>query len=70
LFILTNVTLARSNNALPDDGDYTEACWSCSDVNFNVNFRIVSETIRLCGGWWIKGALIIILNIEIETLWV
>jgi len=24
-------------SALPDDGDYTETCWSC----FNVNFKIV-----------------------------
>ena len=27
--ILTKVSLARSNSALPDDGDYTETCWSC-----------------------------------------
>ena len=27
--ILTNATLARWNSALPDDGDYTEVCWSC-----------------------------------------
>jgi len=28
LVILTNSTLARSNSALPDDGDYTETCRS------------------------------------------
>jgi len=28
------VTLASSNSALPDDGDYTETCWSCFNVNF------------------------------------
>jgi len=26
---LTNITLASSNNALPDDDDNTETCWSC-----------------------------------------
>jgi len=25
---LTNVNLVSSNSALPDDGDYTETCWS------------------------------------------
>jgi len=35
LIILTKVTLARSNSALPDDGDYTETCWSCFNVSFN-----------------------------------
>jgi len=29
------LTLASSNIALPDDGDYTEICWSCFNVNFN-----------------------------------
>jgi len=28
LIILTTVTLASSNSALPDDGDYTETCRS------------------------------------------
>jgi len=27
LSVLTTVTLASSNSALPDDGDYTETCW-------------------------------------------
>jgi len=27
LTVLTTVTLASSNSALPDDGDYTETCW-------------------------------------------
>jgi len=26
LNVLTTVTLANSNSALPDDGDYTETC--------------------------------------------
>jgi len=26
LTVLKNVTLASSNSALPDDGDYTETC--------------------------------------------
>jgi hypothetical protein len=51
LIILTTVTLARSNNALPDDGDYTETCWSCFNINFNVNFKIVFETVQLCISW-------------------
>ena len=29
------VTLASSYSALPDDGHYTETCWSCFNVNFN-----------------------------------
>jgi hypothetical protein len=49
--ILTNATLARSNSALPDDGDYSETCWSCFDVNFNVNFKMVFKTIKLCISW-------------------
>jgi len=47
LVILTNATLAGSNSALPDDGDYTETCWSC----FNVNFKIAFQTIQLCISW-------------------
>jgi hypothetical protein len=43
--ILTNAALARSNSALPDDGDYTETCWSCFNVDFDVNFRTVFKTI-------------------------
>jgi hypothetical protein len=49
------VTLARSNNALPDDGDCTETCRSCFDVNFNVNFKTVFKTVHLCISWWIKN---------------
>jgi len=33
--VLTNVTLAISNCALPADGDNAETCWSCFNVNFN-----------------------------------
>jgi len=39
LTVLTNVTLASSNIALPEDGDYTETCWSCFNVNFNIAFK-------------------------------
>jgi hypothetical protein len=39
-YALTTVALARSNSALPDDGDYTEICWSCFGVNFNVNLKL------------------------------
>jgi hypothetical protein len=46
LIILTTVTLASSNNALPDDGDCTETCWSCFSVNCNVNFKIVFKTLK------------------------
>jgi hypothetical protein len=40
----TTVTLVSSNNALPDDGDCTETCRSCFNVNFNLNFKIVFKT--------------------------
>jgi hypothetical protein len=36
---LTTVTLASSNSALSDDGDYTETCRSCFNVNFNTPFE-------------------------------
>jgi len=39
LTVLTNVTLASSNSALPDGGDYTETCWSCFNVNINTHFK-------------------------------
>jgi len=39
LTVLTTVTLASSYSALPDDGDYTETCWSCFNVNFNTTFK-------------------------------
>jgi len=32
LTILTTATVAGPNSALPDDGDYTETCWSCFNV--------------------------------------
>jgi hypothetical protein len=44
---LTTVTLASSNSALPDDGDHTEICWSCFNVNFNTPFK----AILLCISW-------------------
>jgi len=50
LTVLTNVTLASSNSALPDDVDYTESCWSCFNVNFNTPFK----AILLCISWWEK----------------
>jgi hypothetical protein len=43
LIILTTVTLASSNNALPDDGDYTETCWGYFNVNFNVNLKFLKD---------------------------
>jgi len=30
------VTLASSHSTLPDDGDHTETCWICFNVNFNI----------------------------------
>jgi hypothetical protein len=45
LSVLINVTLASSNSALPDDGDYTETRWSCFNVNFNTPFK------NLCISW-------------------
>jgi hypothetical protein len=47
LTVLTTVTLASSNSALPDDGDYTETYWSCFNVNFNTPFKVI----LLCIGW-------------------
>jgi len=47
LTVLTSVTLASSNSALPDDGDYTETCWSCFNVNLNIAFKAV----LLCISW-------------------
>jgi hypothetical protein len=43
----TTVTLASLNSALPDDGDYTEVCRSCFNVNFNTPFK----AILLCISW-------------------
>jgi len=37
--VLTNVTLAKSNCTLPDDGYNTETCWICFNVNFNINLK-------------------------------
>ena len=42
------VTLASSNSALPDDGDYIETCWSCFNADFNIPFK----AIFLCIIWW------------------
>jgi hypothetical protein len=52
--MLTTVTLASSNNVLPDDGDCTEIFRNSFNVNFNVNFKIVFKIIHLCISWWIK----------------
>jgi len=41
LTVLTTVTSASSNSALPDDGDYTETCWSCFNLNFNSPFETI-----------------------------
>jgi hypothetical protein len=43
LTVSTNVTLASSNSALPDDGDYTETCWSCFNVDFNTPLKICAS---------------------------
>jgi hypothetical protein len=64
----TTVTVASSNNALPDDGDCTETCRSCFNVNFNVNFNIVFfKTTRLCIGWWINKTSRINFHFELEV---
>ena len=52
LTILTTVTLARTNNALPDDGvTAPKRVGRCLNVNFNVNFKTVFKTIHLCISW-------------------
>jgi len=38
LTVLTTANLESSSSALLDDGDYTETCWSCFNVNFNTTF--------------------------------
>jgi hypothetical protein len=53
--VLTTLSLAISNNALPDDGDCTETRRSCLNVNCNVNFKIFLKKIHLCISWWIKS---------------
>jgi hypothetical protein len=42
---LTTVTLASSNSALRDDGDYTEICWSRFMSIFNVNLQLTTVTL-------------------------
>jgi hypothetical protein len=42
LTVLTTVTLASSNSALPVDGDYTETFCSSFNVNFNITFKALS----------------------------
>jgi len=49
LIVFTNVTLAKSNSALPEDGDYTEICWNSFSVNFNTPFKILF--ISLCNNF-------------------
>jgi hypothetical protein len=41
LVILTSVTLASMNNALPEDGVTTET-WSYFNVNFNIIFKTIT----------------------------
>jgi len=55
----TELTQLSSNSALPDDGDYTEICRSCFNVNFNTPFK----AILLCISWWIKDFVLSILII-------
>jgi hypothetical protein len=45
LTVLTNVTLASSNSALPDDGDYTETWWSYFNINFNIPLKKTCATV-------------------------
>jgi len=52
LTILTTVTLASSNSALPDDGDCTETCWSCFNVNFSTSFKAILLCISLVEKLW------------------
>jgi hypothetical protein len=39
LNVLINVTLARSNSALPEDGDYTKTCRCIFNVSFNTPLK-------------------------------
>jgi len=39
IYCFNIVTLASSNSALPDDGDYADTCWSWFNVNFNKAFK-------------------------------
>jgi hypothetical protein len=41
-FRTVTITLASSNNALPDDGDCTETSRSCFNVNFNILLKQIS----------------------------
>ena len=52
MIILTTVTLTSSNNALPDDGDWTETCRSC----FNANFNILFKAFLLYINWYIRNS--------------
>ena len=56
MVILTNATLARSNSALLDDGDYTETGWGCFKMIFNVNFTIVFKTFEYMVMSWDRNA--------------
>jgi hypothetical protein len=42
LIILSIVILASSTNALPDDGNYTETCWGCVNINFIIPLKQLS----------------------------
>jgi hypothetical protein len=48
LIVFTTVTLASSNSALPNDGDYTETCWSCFNINFNTPLFLKKVCISWC----------------------
>jgi len=52
VWLITTVTLASSYSALPDDGDYTETCRSCFNVNFNTSFKAVPLCISWCKKFW------------------
>jgi len=62
LAVLTDVTLASSNSALPKDGDYTETCWVCFNVNFNNPFK------KICASVGVKSLIIAAVSVFINKL--
>jgi hypothetical protein len=62
LTVLTDVTLASSNITLPKDGDYTETCWGCFNVNFN------NPLIKTCASVGVKSLIIAAVSVFINKL--
>jgi hypothetical protein len=50
-----NCNFSKLEYALPDDGDCTETCRSCFNVNFNAYFKNVFKTIHLRISLWINN---------------